>query len=253
MVSKINLMDLHKKQVAQTQVPKPADISTQAKTNPLAALIGKQAAKPSVPLNQGKSDPIPAPVVEPVKNPPPPATVPPKLSLLSQVRKAQENPDLGKQAEEPEADAEPEPESKAVAVVTRMTPEESKELVPTIEAVEVITEDFIGGFKERLEKLDRLIQVDTNLSSYTIDAARNHVKQIMIDLKEQPELDSCLIDRDVHNILRFIRSVKDTAIQEKAVVKVKKAAKAGKGRSGASLDLDSLPMITMGDIAKFRT
>lgn len=121
--------------------------------------------------------------------------------------------------------------------------QESTELVKTIDASPEISEDFLGSFQERLNHLDTLIQADLKISAFSFDLVKSHVRQIMIDLKEQPELDSCLIDRDVHNILRFIRSVKDTALETHVVKKTKKEAKAKKGGVGDfKIDLMSLPM-----------
>lgn len=82
------------------------------------------------------------------------------------------------------------------------------------------------GFQARLDDLSRLIEMDQNIGPTVADAVKSHVKQIFIDLKTQPELDSCLIDRDVHNILAFIRSTKGEALETrvKTVEKREKAA-----------------------------
>ena len=84
-------------------------------------------------------------------------------------------------------------------------------------------------FKDKMEALDALISADNGINTFTIDDIRRYVKDIMVTLHREPELDAILIDRDVHNILRFIRYVKDQAFdgavtaQEKRVAKVKKA------------------------------
>lgn len=100
------------------------------------------------------------------------------------------------------------------------------------------------SFKDRLDRLDELIAQDFGISIITVDLVREHVKHLMIQLKDEPELDSILIDRDVHNILTFIRFVKDQAIGAQEVSKAKREkkerAKKG-GLSGFDLDLSALP------------
>lgn len=94
------------------------------------------------------------------------------------------------------------------------------------------------NFQERLNELDRLVNSQMGISLATIDTIRGHVMQIMIDLKQQPELDSCLIDRDVHNVLAYVRHTHVSARQElESSVKKKevRAAKKGKGRFDVDL------------------
>lgn len=97
------------------------------------------------------------------------------------------------------------------------------------------------NFQDRLNELDRLIQLDAKIGEFTFDAVRGHVKQVMIDLKTQPELDSCLIDRDVHNIIAFIRSVKQDATKVIETTKVKRVAKSKKGKPSFDFDLSKMP------------
>jgi hypothetical protein len=90
-------------------------------------------------------------------------------------------------------------------------------------------------FRGRLAKLDSLIADDLGLTITTIDSARNYVKEIMIQLKEEPELDSILIDRDVHNIIAVIRHIRIDAAaamatgKEKSEKRVKKSTATSKG------------------------
>jgi hypothetical protein len=99
------------------------------------------------------------------------------------------------------------------------------------------------GFKERLDELDRLCMSELGLSPYTIDTVRGHVKVIMTDLLQQPELDSILIDRDVHNVMKFIRYVKEDAQASKESITAKRETKAKKtSKTGMMLSiLDKLP------------
>lgn len=97
-------------------------------------------------------------------------------------------------------------------------------------------------FKQNLDQLDELIKAEHGLSAFNIDMVRGYVKQIMVDLQMQPDLDAILIDRDVHNVLMFIRHVKDQAVESRTATATKKATKVAKaGRLGdfkfAPLDL----------------
>lgn len=80
----------------------------------------------------------------------------------------------------------------------------------------------------QLNKLDELIQSESGINSFNMDTVRSYVRTIMTDLKNQPELDAIWIDRDVHNILHFIRTVKDSATMVKVEKKAKKAEKNAK-------------------------
>ena len=192
-----------------------------------------------------------------------PASQPTGLSALQQMMQKQKSAtsstptSVPANKEEPAVDVEEESEEAereedsivedlgdvAGAEDSPVAQQESTELVKTIDASPEISGEFLGSFQERLDLLDSLIQADLKISKFSFDSVRMHVRQIMIDLKEQPELDSCLIDRDVHNILRFIRTVKDTALETHVVKKVKKETKAKKGGVGDfRISLGSLPV-----------
>lgn len=141
-------------------------------------------------------------------------------------------------------------------------PIESKEIT-VFEAPAAAHEDAGPVFKDRLQLLDNLVSSELGISPYTVDVIRSHVKQIMMDLVTQPELDAILIDRDVHNVLAFIRYVKVDAAEAREVVKVKKTAKATKDSKFRSFDLDltalgnaiskgqGLPL-SLEDLSKFK-
>lgn len=123
--------------------------------------------------------------------------------------------------------------AEAVAATEPQMPETMQELatIQTFDSTErpATTDEKQRVFKDKMEALDALISADNGINQFTIDDIRRYVKEIMVTLHREPELDAILIDRDVHNILRFIRFVKDqafdgaTATQEKRVVRVKKA------------------------------
>lgn len=112
--------------------------------------------------------------------------------------------------------------------------ESRKELVP----IQSQTNDILGDlklptrdpkdFKGLLDRLDEVITSQLGISKLTIDSIRGYVKQIMMDLQTQPDLDALLIDRDTHNVLKFIRYVKDDAVIARGQIQDKKTAKAKK-------------------------
>jgi len=95
------------------------------------------------------------------------------------------------------------------------------------------------SLKSRLDSLDAIISSELGISTLTLDAIRAHVMEIMVTLKGQPELDSILIDRDVHNVLAFIRNVRVDAIESRAATKVKAAKAVAKKGSLSGLVLPS--------------
>ena len=79
-------------------------------------------------------------------------------------------------------------------------------------------------FEDVLKKFDELMIRDQGVNDLNVGHLRDYVKRIFVELKENPEYDGLIIDRDVHNIIKFMRAVKGQA-QELAVDKKAKAAK----------------------------
>ena len=111
-------------------------------------------------------------------------------------------------------------------------------------------------FKELTDRFDMLMARDTGITDFNIDGIRSYVQRIMVDLKEQPELDGMLTDKTVAGIIRFIRATRERAIEtvvKKSDAAVKKASKAKPssrfGDTALSLDLTALPtdIKSMGD------
>lgn len=126
------------------------------------------------------------------------------------------------------------PEEAEVLLVEE--PIDSKEVTVFVEPA--TRQDAGPVFKDRLDMLDSLVSSELGISPYTIDVIRSHVKHIMMDLVTQPELDSILIDRDVHNVLAFIRHVKVDAAEARTVTKVKKETKVKKDSKFRNFDID---------------
>lgn len=224
------LLALHKKQVEEKGTePKPAPAVESAKpvssfSALQAALSGKKAAAPSTPQ-------VEVPKESPTETPSAPAPIVPAV------------------AERPKLSPPP-------VGLEELTPAEAAQLVKTVEVPAANLEELIVGFKANCDKLNELILADTGLSPYTVDAAKGFVRQIMIDLRDQPELDSCIIDRDVHNILTFIRRVKYDAAEAQAEVKTKKAKAESKKKTafgGMRIDLSKLPALGKKDIGNLET
>lgn len=104
-------------------------------------------------------------------------------------------------------------------------------------------------YKELVDRFDAMLVRDNGIDFVNLDLARAYVKKIMIMLKEQPELDGLTQDRDVRNIIMFIRSLKESAVEQVAEKKVKgekrKATAAAKkvNRFGNfdAIDFNSMP------------
>lgn len=112
------------------------------------------------------------------------------------------------------------------------------------------------NFQEMLDKFDKLMIRDQGVNDLNVGHFRDYVKRIFIELKENPEYDGLIIDRDVHNVIKFMRAVKGQA-QELAVEKKTKAAKtqANKAKSNrfaaiaGNLDLGGKMPATIQDMS----
>jgi len=81
-------------------------------------------------------------------------------------------------------------------------------------------------FRARLAALDSLCQAESGITPLIHDTVKSHVKAIMVDLRENPEMRGLLLDKDMHNIMLFIQSstqVQDAKVEKVAVKREKKA------------------------------
>lgn len=78
------------------------------------------------------------------------------------------------------------------------------------------------------DKLDAAIESNPKLVGPSLIEVRGYVQRLMVTLKERPEFDSFVIDKDVRNIMRFIRSTREEALSMREVKTVKKATRAAK-------------------------
>lgn len=79
---------------------------------------------------------------------------------------------------------------------------------------------------ELCERIDRLIVGNENLVGPSLGETRNYVQQLMITLKSRPEFDSVVLDKDVKNVMRFIRATREEALALREIKTVKKVTRA---------------------------
>lgn len=113
-------------------------------------------------------------------------------------------------------------------------------------------------FEDVLKRFDELMIRDQGVNDLNVGHMRDYVKRIFVELQENPEYDGLIVDKDVHNVIRWMRSVKGQA-QELAVEKKTKAAKteANKVKKNrfasiaGSLDIGGQMPKTIQDMSQF--
>lgn len=110
------------------------------------------------------------------------------------------------------------------------------ELTPVIANIET--------FKAQLAKLDELIKQDavTPIDGIQLTEARGCVASVMKDIQAHPELDSILIDNDIHNIVAYVRKtagIFSIQREEKAVKRDTRTTKAAATSAGAAVVADA--------------
>lgn len=104
------------------------------------------------------------------------------------------------------------------------------------------------GFKQKLDDFDALVSAASGIGKTEIDGARMYVSTIMTELKEHPEYEPILIDRDVHNVMLFVQASRNMATANFVVQKEKAAKRVSKKAEAASMTFD--PTIMLGDMSK---
>jgi hypothetical protein len=105
----------------------------------------------------------------------------------------------------------------------------------------VMKETLLSGpedIRATMDEVDSLMASDVGISTIALGVIRNKIESVMISLRDNPEWDSILLDNDVRNMVRFLRSIKGEAqlvleekSQKKAVAASKRAGVA-KGKAG---------------------
>lgn len=104
---------------------------------------------------------------------------------------------------------------------------------------EHLFQEIPQDFQKTLDVFDELMNRDQGSIDFNLDRARDFVKKIMMELKENPaEYDGMIIDRDVRNIIDYQRRLKAQA-QALIVDKTEKAAKrAAKPKPASRFNMD---------------
>jgi hypothetical protein len=83
-----------------------------------------------------------------------------------------------------------------------------------------------GSVRQLCDRIDSLIEGNDALAGPALIETRNYVQQLMITLKSRPEFDSVLIDKDVRNVMKFIRATRHETLELREIKTVKKATRA---------------------------
>lgn len=76
------------------------------------------------------------------------------------------------------------------------------------------------------DTIDQMIEGNDALVGPALIQTRNYVQQLMITLKSRPEFDSVLIDKDVRNVMKFIRATRLETLEMRELKTEKKAVRA---------------------------
>lgn len=137
---------------------------------------------------------------------------------------------------EPAEEKAPEPKPSRILDSVRVAADNAKQ-----DAIDYsfIVDDMPKDFQEILDRFDSIMSreavgdLDVNLPKL-----RDYVKKIMTELKENPEYDNLIIDRDVHNIFKFLRRIKSEAQQIQSTKAAKAETRSKKPKAIAKYDLD---------------
>lgn len=99
-------------------------------------------------------------------------------------------------------------------------------------------DEIPAGFQDVLDRFDSMMLRDQGAIDFDLPHLRNYVQRIMVDLKENPEYVGMFVDRDAHNVIKWMRRVKGQAL-EIAHEKVDKASKKStKPKASQRFDMD---------------
>ena len=76
--------------------------------------------------------------------------------------------------------------------------------------------------KELCDRVDKLLESSPQLVGPPLIHVRGYVRQLMVTLKEKPEFDNILIDKDTRNIMRVARAIREEALALREVKTEKK-------------------------------
>ncbi len=93
-----------------------------------------------------------------------------------------------------------------------------------------LTLESPASVRELCDKLDAMIgeRAAPDLQGPQLIDIRNYVQTLMVTLKSRPEFDSVIIDKDVRNVMKFIRATRQEALELRDVKTEKKATRSAK-------------------------
>ncbi len=77
--------------------------------------------------------------------------------------------------------------------------------------------------RQLCDRVDQMIESNEALSGPPLIELRGYVQRLMITLKERPEFDSIVIDKDIRNVMRFIRATREETLALREVKTERKA------------------------------
>lgn len=110
---------------------------------------------------------------------------------------------------------------------------EKTELVKAAEMAKDLVLKDSSSVRNLCDKIDELIESHDQLVGPSLITLRGYVQTLMVTLKTRPEFDEIIIDKDVRNVMKFIRSVRETALATREVKITKKAVRETKAAKNA--------------------
>lgn len=167
-------------------------------------------------------------------------------AVKDELASAQEQPESAKAnaptPEELESELDETEESKNLSTGATAATEDSLIVIPNaIESVETV--DGPANFKQHLDDLDALVVAGNGISSVTLDNARIHVMTISKELVSHPEYDGIMIDRDLHNVMMFVRASRASSGESFTAKQQKKQVAESKKKAVSKINLDALGAI----------
>lgn len=101
--------------------------------------------------------------------------------------------------------------------------------------------DSAQDVRQLCDQVDQLISSNEQLAGPALIHLRGYVRQLMVTLKEKPEFDNILIDKegglsDTRNIMKFIRATREESLLLRDVKTEKKAVRGAKKEKTSTLN-----------------
>jgi hypothetical protein len=86
------------------------------------------------------------------------------------------------------------------------------------------------------DRVDAMIESNEQLAGPRLGELRMYVQQLSVTLKERPEFDGVIIDKDIRNIIKFIRATREETLLLRDIKIEKKTTRAAKKEKQLTLD-----------------